>query len=198
MCIDRVVEIHLQYTVGNYDMLTKYVQKVESKMLKRRQFIILSYILGLTPYVQAKAKSKFKKEFEVVEDTIRAVQEHMFPEGSKLPSARSMNATQFLYDTISHKSYDKDIKVFVIEGAQELIEREKGLFHTMSTEEKEKSLRAYEETNYGSSWLSRMMTLTMEGLFCDPIYGSNVKEAGWKTLGAYGGFPRPKTKYLES
>ena len=160
--------------------------------------MVLSYLLGMTPYVKVKANSKFKKEFQSVEETIRAVQEHMFPKGSKLPAASSMNVTQFLYDTISHKSYDKDIKVFVIEGAQELIEREKGLFTSMSTEEKEKSLRAYEETNYGSSWLSRIMTLTMEGLFCDPIYGSNVKEAGWETLGAYGGFPRPKTKYLES
>ena len=42
------------------------------------------------------------------------------------------------------------------------------------------------------------MTITMEGMFSDPVYGSNIKEDGWKALGAYGGFPRPKTKYLES
>ena len=42
------------------------------------------------------------------------------------------------------------------------------------------------------------MTITMEGMFSDPIYGSNIKESGWKALGAYGGFPRPKTKYLGS
>jgi hypothetical protein len=97
-----------------------------------------------------------------------------------------------------HKSFDKDIKVFVLEGAQELIAREKGRFPFLSKVEKEKALRAYEKTNYGSSWLSRIMTITMEGMFSDPIYGSNMKERGWKALNAYGGFPRPKTKYLGS
>ena len=67
----------------------------------------------------------------------------------------------------------------------------------MSEKEKERALRAYEQTNYGSSWLGRIMTLTMEGIFSDPIYGSNVKEAGWKSLGTYGGLPRPKTRYIE-
>ncbi len=165
-------------------------------MIKRRQFIILSSLLGMAPYVQAREDRKLKKEFSLVADTIGKVQEHMFPKGSKLPSAKSMNSIQFLYDTISHKSYDKDIRAFVIGGAEELIKREKGKFTSMTSIQKEKALRAYEETNYGSNWLSRIMTLTMEGLFSDPIYGSNVRESGWKSVGAYGGFPRPKIKYL--
>ena len=165
-------------------------------MIKRRQFLILGSLLGLTPYIEAKTLSAFEKSFKSVEHTIAAVQEHLFPEGSKIPSARSMHVTAFLFETVSHKSYDEDIRAFVIEGAQELDKRTKGAFVSLSLSDKEKELRAYEETNYGSNWLSRMITLTMEGLFCDPIYGSNVKEAGWKALNAYGGSPRPKTRYL--
>ncbi len=165
---------------------------------KRRNFLILGSILGLSPYIRAEEITTFEKRFKHVKLTIEAVQEHMFPESSKIPSARSMNVTQFLFETITHKSFDRDIKVFVLEGAEELVDREKGHFLKMTKQEKEKALRLYEETNYGSSWLSRIMTLSMEGMFCDPIYGSNIKEGGWKALGAYGGFPRPKTKYLES
>jgi len=166
--------------------------------IKRRNFLIFGSLLSLSPYLQAKVTTDFEREFKEVESTISAVQKHMFPEKSKLPSATSMKVTQFLFETITHKSFDRDIKAFVLEGAQELIEREKGRFVFMTTVEKEQALRAYEETNYGSSWLERIMTLTMEGLFSDPIYGSNVKESGWKAVAAYGGFPRPKTKYLES
>jgi len=166
--------------------------------IKRRKFLILGTLLGFSPYIKAKEITSFEKEFKQVETTIAAVQEHMFPEGSTLPSATAMKVTEFLYETIMHKSFDKDIKVFVLEGAQELITREKGRFTSLPKVEKEKALRAYEKTNYGSSWLSRIMTITMEGIFSDPIYGSNIKESGWKALGAYGGFPRPKTKYLES
>jgi len=153
--------------------------------------------LGLIPYIEAKELSAFDNVFQKIEPTIEAVQKHMFPDGSKLPSALSMNVTQFLFETITHKSYDKDIRAFVLEGAEELIKREKGRFVSMTDREKEKALRAYEETNYGSNWLSRIMTLTMEGIFSDPVYGSNTKEAGWKALHAYGGLPRPKTRYIE-
>jgi len=166
--------------------------------IKRRKFLILGSLLGIAPYVNAKETTHFEKEFRKVEKTIAAVQEHMFPENSKLPSAASMHVTQFLFETITHKSFDRDIKAFVLEGAQELFSREKGRFTSMLEKEKERALRAYEETNYGSSWLSRIMTITMEGMFSDPIYGSNIKEAGWKAVGSYGGLPRPKTKYLGS
>lgn len=168
-----------------------------SKM-KRRKFLILGSVFGICTYVQAKEISDFEKAFKKVESTLSAVQEHMFPEESKLPSAKSMNATQFLFETMSHKSFDKDIKAFVLKGAKELEKQEKGRFARLTSKEKEKALREYEETNYGSSWLSRIMTLTMEGLFSDPIYGSNVNGRGWESLHAYGGFPRPKIKYMEA
>jgi len=166
-------------------------------MIKRRQFLIFGSLLGISPYIQAKELSKFAKAFKEVDTTIAAVQEHLFPAGSKIPSAKKMHSTQFLFETMAHKSFDKDIREFVLEGAKELIRREDGHFISMSSANKEKALRAYEETNYGSSWLSRMMTLTMEGMFCDPIYGSNVKELGWKALRSFGGQPRPKKRYLD-
>lgn len=165
--------------------------------MKRRKFLILGSALGLSPYVAAKEISDFEKTYKKVEPILSSVQEHLFPEGSKVPSAKSMNVTQFLFETMMHKSFDKDIKAFVIEGAKELETREKGRFMSMTEQEKEKALRAYEETNYGRNWLSRIMTLTMEGLFSDPIYGSNIKEAGWQAISSYGGFPRPKTRYIE-
>ncbi len=189
--------VHLDYTKYDYDTLNLSPRICKMK-IKRRAFLVLGSLLGLSPYLNAQVINGFQKEFKEVEKTLYAVQDHMFPEGCPLPSAQAMYMTQFLYDTMQHHSFDKDIKAFVIEGAKELQKREKGKFNTMSSKEKEKALRAYEETRYGSSWLSRIMTLSMEGMFSDPIYGSNTKEAGWKALGSYGSFPRPKTKYLES
>ena len=163
---------------------------------KRRAFLIWSSIVGISPYLHAKSMYKYEKAFKEVEPIIAAVQEHMFPQGSRLPSAKAMHAIRFLFETVTHKSFDKDIRRFVLEGAQELSTRENGRFTSMTYSQKEKALRAYEETNYGSSWLSRIMTLTIEGMLGDPVYGSNVNEAGWEALGAYGGYPRPKTRYI--
>jgi gluconate 2-dehydrogenase gamma chain len=165
--------------------------------MKRRKFLILGSLLGLSPYIEAEEISDFKKQFIEIEPTLRAVQEHLFPEGSNIPSAKSMQLTQFLFQTMMHESFDKDIKAFVFEGAKELERREKGAFVSLSDVQKEKALREYENTEHGNSWLSRMMTLSLEGLLSDPIYGSNVHEQGWNAISAYGGFPRPRSRYIE-
>ncbi len=166
--------------------------------MKRRKFLILGSVFGLSSSLMGKNNSiGFSKSLKSVEKTIQSVQQHLFPEGSQIPSAKSMNVTRFLLETITHPSYDKDIRLFVIEGAEELESREEGKFTAFSEKEIERALRAYEETHYGSNWLSRIITLTMEGMFSDPIYGSNVKESGWKALGSYGGLPRPTTRYIK-
>ncbi len=164
--------------------------------MKRRGFLKLGVLMGSAPYLNAKAVTAFQKEFEAVSPVIEAVLEHMFPIGSQIPSAKETGLVGFVYETVTHPSYDKDIRSFVVDGAKELDKRTQGRFVQMKHSQKEHALREYEMTGYGDNWLGRMMTLGMEGLFSDPIYGANPKEAGWKALGAYGGQPRPKTRYL--
>jgi len=164
--------------------------------MKRRNFLILGSILGISPYLQAKSTNSTSKEFNQLRATFEAVQEHLFPSGNLIPSAKAMKLTEFLYSTISHQSFDRDIRAFILKGAKKLDKRTKGKFTTMSYEQKERTLREYEKTRFGGNWLGRIVTLSMEGLFGDPIYGSNIGEAGWKSIDTYGGNPRPTTKYL--
>jgi hypothetical protein len=178
---------------------TLYNAREKTKVMdsmQRRKFLLFSSFLGVLPILKAEASDPFKQEFKKVEPVIAAVQEHMFPQGSLLPSAKEMNVTVFLFETVAHKTFDKDIRAFVIEGAQELQNREKGRFTILAPEEMERALRAYEEDSYGRSWLARILTLTMEGMFGDPIYGSNIKEAGWQKLHSFGGEPRPGQRYI--
>jgi len=164
--------------------------------IARRNFLILGSVLGLSSVVEAKVSTQFEKEFNALEPLFMAVQSHLFPKGGILPSALSMKSTKFLFETMKHSSFDRDIQAFVLEGVRELDSREKGKFIKMNSRQKEKALREYEDTRYGKSWLSRMMTLTMEGMLADPIYGSNPKGVGWKALGHTAAFPRPTEKYL--
>jgi len=166
-------------------------------MNKRRKFLIWSSLFGIASTINAKTPNSFEQKFKKVRPIIEAVQEHMFPKGTKLPSAKEMNLTQFLYETITHPSYDRDIRKFVLNGAKEFLLREKN-FTKLSTSKKEIAMRNYENTRYGKNWLGRIMTLSMEGLLSDPIYGSNVNEKGWKALNSFGGYPRPKTRYLQN
>lgn len=140
-----------------------------------------------------KPKEGLPKE---VYSIIAAVQQHMFPEGGSIPGAITFHATQFTSETIMHPTYDKDIRKFVIEGAEELQSREKQQFLQYDTRQREKALRAYEETGYGSGWLDRIMLLSLEGLLSDPLYGGNSRELGWKALQTKGGDPRPTSRYV--
>lgn len=165
--------------------------------MQRRDFLVMGSVLSLSSYLHAETVTAQQKAFRQVSSLIEAVQEHMFPEGGKLPSAHAIHTIKFTEETIFHPTYDRDIRAFVIEGAQELSKREKGKFLSYTPQKKEQALRRYEQTDYGSNWLSRIMTLTMEALFSDPVYGSNIKAAGWEALHTQGGEPRPKTRYIQ-
>ena len=164
--------------------------------MTRRGFMAQSVALGAGIALNAKELDGQSKRLIALLPLIAAVQEHMFPPQSSLPSASQMNMSGFLQETIMHQSYDKDIRRFVIEGAQELHNRTSGKFIAMTQEQKERALRRYEQSDYGSNWLSRIMTLGMEALFSDPIYGSNINEAGWRSTGSEGGMPRPAVRYI--
>jgi len=173
------------------------MSKVSRILFQRRQFLMFSSFLGLSLCVECSEKHSFVNDFEKVRPLILAVQEHMFPEDSKLPSANKMHSINFLHDTVAHKCYDKDIRKFVLDGARVLDKRAKGEFLNMTFLEKEKILREYEEIEYGNNWLRHIMILTLEGMLADPIYGSNIKKLGWKTLLVSGGKPEPKRRYLD-
>lgn len=154
-------------------------------------------MVTVSPYLAAHSNREFDKKFKEVKEIIDAVQQHMFPDHTILSSSKHPYVIQFVFETLAHKSFDKDIRAFVIEGAKELIQRTKGIFAVMSHKDKEKALRAYEETAYGSAWLSRIMTLTLEAMLSDPIYGVNKKAQAWKTLDTSGGEPSPQKRYLD-
>jgi hypothetical protein len=164
--------------------------------MQRRKFLLFGSLLGVGSALHAIPPSRFEQEFQKIAALITAVQEHFFPEEGTLPSAKQMNTTHFLFETISHPTYDRDTRAFVITGAKHLDKQEKGKFITLSPAEKEQALRAYETDNEGKKWLSCIMMLTLEGLLGDPIYGSNINEAGWHALHTQGGNPRPQCRYI--
>jgi len=162
--------------------------------MDRRRFLSVSIISSVLPLIASgdRQRAVLPKDSYPL---IAAVQQHMFPENGIVPSAKKFHATRFLEETIMHPTYDKDIREFIIEGAQELQRREKNRFLTYAPTEIEKALRSYEKTEYGSGWLDRIMLLSLEGMLSDPVYGGNYLESGWKALGTKGGDPRPTVRY---
>jgi len=172
------------------------ISRKRSDGVKRRTFLELSVLSTVSLPVSSEEGSVPSILPGGIYAVIEAVQEHMFPEGSVIPGAKMFHATPFLVETIANRTYDKEIREFVIAGAEELQSRERGAFLTYDTGGKERALRAYEKTEYGGGWLDRIMLLSLEGLLSDPIYGGNFREAGWRSLQTRGGDPGPTVKYI--
>lgn len=134
-----------------------------------------------------------QRRFDAASNTLQSILRHMFPPASSLPADTALLA--FIRETVFHPSYDRDIRLFVIEGA-ETFRRDYPAFERAAPEEKERLLRAYEATRYGAAWLSRLTVLALEGLLAAPIYGANPKGSHWDALHTKGGVPLPKTRYI--
>ncbi len=164
-------------------------------MKSRRAFISTVGTVGVSMvYAKSPIESRLPED---IYNVIAKVQEHLFPEGSLLPSAKLFGATPFLVSTLYHSSYDRDIRAFVLKGARELLKREHNLLLEYQPYQLERALRDFEKTSIGSGWLNRVMILSIEALLSDPIYGGNFKELGWMALGTMEGEPRPTSRYIE-
>jgi gluconate 2-dehydrogenase gamma chain len=164
--------------------------------MNRRSFLSVCSIEGTSLlFASSKQNTNILSNEQFL--TIQTVQQHMFPDNNLIPSAKTFRATKFLIETISHHTFDRDIRKIVIDGATELQNRENNKFLTYNSHKIEKALRSYEESSYGSNWLNQIMILSLEALMSDPIYGGNYNQLGWDSLKTKGGTPRPKKRYIE-
>jgi len=164
--------------------------------MKRRNFLLMGTLLTSGLYFSVKYVQLNDKSLETVQPIIHAVQMHLFPQNSTLPSASSVWATTYLLNAISHHSYDRKRKRFIILGALLLQEQISQDITELSTIKMESVLRQYEKSNYGKQWLHSIMELTLEVLLGDPIYGQETIPHGWKALSVNGGVPRPQKRYI--
>ncbi len=143
--------------------------------MNRRNFIKLTS-LTLTSLA-------FSKENQNEWNTIKSVSSHL------LPISKEINFTRYLEFVSRDESFDEGDLDFLLRGAREVVKR--GYRDSLEDEKKEKILREFEKSNFGESWLSLLLNYTLEAVFCDPIYGGNENQKGWKKFNHKAGYPRP-------
>jgi len=160
-------------------------------MKPRRKFFISTTLLGAHLWGKSLKEEPFVAQFQELETLLCSVQVHLSP--MKVPKVRF---TLFLYETMTHPSFSPQRKAFILQGAILLASQTNIPFSQLTFQEKEALLRAYETTSLGGHWLSLMLTLTLEALLSDPVYGVNVDACYWQMLSTQGGEPHPKQRYL--
>lgn len=127
--------------------------------------------------------------------TIISVQEHLLPSEKDTPGAKEINASGYLQWVMKDPNYDEDEKKYVLNGIGWLekssMEIADASFVSLDALKREEILHSIAKEKWGESWLSKILSLIFEALFCDPVYGGNVDAVGWKWLDHRAGIPRP-------
>lgn len=180
---------------------TKGVAAYESG-LTRREFLklsasagFLSSILGSKP-VFAKLKSNGDTFTLHQQQTMRAVQQILFPADGDGPSAADLNALQYLQWALQDPNNLADgDPAYLIKGlvsvdvfTQDVLGQN---FIALSSEQQHDMLVKIERSSFGENWLSLILYYLLEALLLDPAYGGNPNGIGWKWLKHQPGFPRP-------
>lgn len=160
--------------------------------MKRRNFLALSAVspLFLKSFLNAKDIDKD------IWNTIQEVQNVLFPKTSEMPSAKQFGSVEYLKQNINNKFFDKDDLELILNGAKVF----KDTFPEFFKIRKEKRIEIIKEANesdYGNSWITILVSYGIEAMLSDPIYGGNKFQSGWMALKHKAGNPRPKRKYGE-
>ena len=133
-------------------------------------------------------------------ETVRIIQDILFPADGNGPGANEFDAHYYLDWVVSVPLMDSEDSEYIINGigwvdetAQE--DYSKG-FLKLSKKEQHDLIRKISKESWGEDWLSTILTYILEALLSDPLYGGNTKEAGWKWLDVYPGYPRPDKSLL--
>ncbi len=123
------------------------------------------------------------------------IQDLLFPPGETGPGALEFGAPEYLIWYLSDPYIPDTEKEYITNGISWIQEtsREKHQrdFLDLSPDIQEELIREISRTDWGESWLSKILTLIIEAMISDPVYGFNTQEQGWKWLEHQAGKPRP-------
>lgn len=136
------------------------------------------------------------------QETLETVQMKLFPDDGDGPSAKQINALDYLQWTLTDPDNLSDGDgEFIVKGIgwlDSLSEQTQGTsFIKLKEPQQNKILTQISQSSAGENWLSILIYYLMEALLFDPIYGGNPDQIGWKWLKHQPGFPRPteQTRY---
>jgi len=135
-------------------------------------------------------------------DTLRAACARLIPTDAD-PGATEANVVNYI-DAQLITAHIGSFKEEILAGLRQLevrARRRGAAFAQLAPAAQDEVLRELQrgvqlERRYSSRhWFLVVLTLTLEGFLCDPVYGGNRDQAGWRFLGYTPRPPRPRCPY---
>ncbi|PLY04113.1 MAG: hypothetical protein C0625_17290 [Arcobacter sp.] len=161
--------------------------------MKRREFIVATSILGVSTALNSKEIQNDNTLSWLIIDNVFDI---LFPKTKSMPSAKEFGATFYLQINSKHETFDKEDMDYILQGALDFNDAFPS-FLKSNQEEKNRIIKETNSSEYGESWLTKLVYYGVEAMLSDPIYGGNKNEIGWKSLNHKTGRPQPKYKYAK-
>lgn len=143
------------------------------------------------------------KTYEIDLQILRIILDILFPETSFAPSATQLKSDIYYIWVLKDKRLEVRNRKFLADKFlkfQQFCKEKYGKkFSSLDYDTQTEVINLVKSTNWGESYLSRVMTIILESMFANPVYGSNPEKIGWKWIKYKGGFPEPQewNKYPE-
>ncbi|MBC7792417.1 MAG: gluconate 2-dehydrogenase subunit 3 family protein [Clostridia bacterium] len=133
-------------------------------------------------------------------ETLRAMVARLYPEGPDGPGAVTAKAYDYIEGELS-RSNMQGIRRLLTNGAVQLdrvsMGQLKQAFASLGPADQDLVITAVQhgegapKSFDGAAFVEAAVIMTIEGMFCDPVYGGNAGEVGWQDVGYTMQSPRP-------
>ncbi len=135
-------------------------------------------------------------------DVLRAMVARLYPDGTAGDGAVTAKAYDYIESEL-RRSNMQNTRRLLMNGAVTLdrvsLGQLKKGFVSLTPDEQDVIIEAVQsgegapKSFNGEDFVAAAVAMTIEGMFCDPVYRGNAGEVGWKSIGYVMQNPRPRT-----
>ena len=178
-------------------------KKLHSRRVFLSRMVQAGIILNLPLLDACVPKSDIPLISVTNEQILKDVLYFLWPEVGGGPSVSELKIYEYFLWFFSDLKVDPEEKEYLFKGMDWIDESSKEDFNVnyekLKKDQKDMLLNKISVTDWGESWLSKVINIIIEAIFSNPIYGSNPYGIGYKWFEHNPGFPQPdnSNKYQE-
>ncbi|MBY0541294.1 MAG: gluconate 2-dehydrogenase subunit 3 family protein [Campylobacterales bacterium] len=160
--------------------------------MKRRNFIKFTTIGAILFSTNITVARTIPQKTLLILDEIFNI---IFPKTTTMPSAKEFKALEYLIKNISHKTFENEDKVLILDGTKDFNKSFSEFLTLNQNKKKELIFEIIKTSTYAKSWVSKLTYYGIEAMLSDPIYGGNFNQIAWNSVKHPIGIPRPLKTY---
>ncbi len=131
-------------------------------------------------------------------DILQSTLSFLWSDNRDVPQIDEQNVLSYFLWMLQDPDVDQEENQYIINGLiwtdETSVEYYERHFNQLNDRERKELLEEIVNSDWGESWMSKVLSWLFEAILSDPIYGSNRNGISWEWLAHNPGQPRPNEK----